>query len=240
MHWDHTGDVNTFPSTTELVVGPDFMNTFLPGYPSDPDGRVLEEWFEDRPLREISFLSGHFVGGFPAFDFFGDGSFYLLDTPGHCVAHICGLARTTADTFIFMGGDLCHFPGYFRPNPSLPLPVPTPYYAESDRLPFYTVTHSEHSAYADRDQTVDDIRKMEVLDLSPDVLVCIAHDPSLIANLPTLNKTPSEDLCNWKSKGLKEKCQWEFLDELPKNGQPGKPPLVEGIWKEGNVVDSLN
>ena len=240
MHWDHTGDMNTFPATTELVVGPNFMNTFLPGYPSDPDGRVLETWFEERPIREISFLSGHQVGGFSAFDFFGDGSLYLLDTPGHCISHVCALARTTPDTFIFMGGDICHFPGYFRPNLSLPLPISLPDYAVSDKSPFYAVTRSEHSVYADREQAITDIKKMEALDGSSNVLVCIAHDPSLIDNLPTLNTNPSGDLNYWKTKGLKEKCLWGFLGELPKSGQPGQKPLVEGIWKEGVVVDSLS
>lgn len=38
---------------------------------------------------------------------FGDGSFYLLEAPGHATGHMCGLARTTADPplFVFMGAD---------------------------------------------------------------------------------------------------------------------------------------
>ena len=240
MHWDHTGNINTFPATTELVVGPNFMSTFLPGYPSDTDGRVLEEWFEERSLREVSFLSGHHVFGFPAFDFFGDGSFYLLDTPGHCVAHICGLARTTPDTFVLMGGDICHFPGSFKPNASLPIPDGSLECITSNQSPVYTVTRSEHSAYVERDRAIDDIKKLEILDGSPNVLICIAHDTSLTTFLPTLNASPSEDLNSWKSKGYKEKCLWGFLDELPKHGQPGRRPLVEGIWKEGNTVHSLS
>jgi hypothetical protein len=43
------------------------------------------------------------------------------------IAHICGLARTTAgpdeDTFIMMGGDFSHHGGEFRPSPHLPLPL---------------------------------------------------------------------------------------------------------------------
>jgi hypothetical protein len=35
-----------------------------------------------RNLREISFSDDFKIGSFRAHDFFGDGSFYLLDTPG--------------------------------------------------------------------------------------------------------------------------------------------------------------
>lgn len=41
--------------------------------------------FRGRPTREIEFESdgeGLNIGGFAAFDYFGDGSFYLLDAPG--------------------------------------------------------------------------------------------------------------------------------------------------------------
>ena len=71
---------------------------------------------------------------------FNDGSFYLLDAPGHTIGHICALARTTigqngeSDTFIFMGADSCHHGGEFRPSPHLPLPdsiTPHPFVAEA-------------------------------------------------------------------------------------------------------------
>jgi glyoxylase-like metal-dependent hydrolase (beta-lactamase superfamily II) len=93
-------------------------------------------------LREISFEGSNTlrIGKFPAFDYFGDGSFYLLDSPGHAIGHLCGLARTTTNppTFILMGGDICHYPGIFRPSKYLPVPEsisPHPYHAISD-VPF--------------------------------------------------------------------------------------------------------
>lgn len=77
---------------------------------------------------EISFSSSLTIGGFLAYDFYGDGSFYLLDTPGHAQGHMCGLARTTTaedgkSTFILFGGDMCHFCGDLRPSNMNSLPT---------------------------------------------------------------------------------------------------------------------
>lgn len=45
-HWDHIGDPSTFPSSTDLIVGPGFKEAFLPGYPTKPDSPVRESDFE--------------------------------------------------------------------------------------------------------------------------------------------------------------------------------------------------
>jgi hypothetical protein len=43
----------------------------------------------DRPTREIDFTNGLEVCGFRAFDYFGDGTFYLLDAPGVSLLFAC-------------------------------------------------------------------------------------------------------------------------------------------------------
>ncbi|KAL9014158.1 MAG: hypothetical protein Q9173_001172, partial [Seirophora scorigena] len=124
FHWDHAGDPSTFPQSTDLVVGPGFKEAVTPGYPADQDAPILESDYAGRHLREISFDSDLRIGGYKAMDYFGDGSFYLLDSPGHALGHMCALARTTASpsTFLFLGGDCAHHAGEFRPSASLPLP----------------------------------------------------------------------------------------------------------------------
>ncbi|KAL8851240.1 MAG: hypothetical protein Q9221_003871 [Calogaya cf. arnoldii] len=92
-HWDHSGDPSTFPHSTDLVVGPGFKDDFVPAYPSKPNCPIHESDYANRELREISFDSDVEIGGYKAFDYFGDGSFYLLDSPGHAIGHMCGLAR---------------------------------------------------------------------------------------------------------------------------------------------------
>lgn len=44
-HYDHNGDINTFPKTTELVVGPGFSKAYLPGYPTNPNSTLKDSYF---------------------------------------------------------------------------------------------------------------------------------------------------------------------------------------------------
>lgn len=66
-------------------MGPGFKETILPGYPRNPKALVRESDYAGRNLRELDFdqeSGGLTIGGFKAIDYFGDGSFYLLATPG--------------------------------------------------------------------------------------------------------------------------------------------------------------
>ena len=80
------------------------------------------------------------------------------------------------------------------------------------------------------------IKGMQDFDASPDVLVCIAHDPNLITVLPFLNEEPEVDINDWKKRGYKEKLLWGWLNDLPRNGKPGRPMLVDGSWRNGEQV----
>lgn len=126
FHFDHTGDVSTFPKTTKLIVGPGTKSNFMPGYPTDPSAHTLDSDFEGRTVEEVDFSQdGMQLGRFQAVDWFGDGSFYLLDSPGHTIGHINALARTNASpssSFIHMCGDAVHHAGEMRPTSFLPLP----------------------------------------------------------------------------------------------------------------------
>ncbi len=49
--------------------------------------------------------------GFPhALDFFGDGSLYIIDSPGHLYGHVNLLARADDRRYIYLGGDCRHDP----------------------------------------------------------------------------------------------------------------------------------
>ncbi|KAH6970719.1 beta-lactamase-like protein [Ilyonectria sp. MPI-CAGE-AT-0026] len=263
-HWDHIGDGSKFSPTTDIVVGPGFTNEFVPGWPENLESFVLASDLEGHRIHEPEFPMT--VAGFAAHDYFGDGSFYLLDVPGHALGHICGLARTTPDTFVFMGGDCCHYAGAFRPTPYMPLPsnIPTEeldsYYprpcpcsaftihhpasnddgkarSEESRIqPFYNISREPGSAYSFGDVAQSSVNMLQALDAHPGVFICLAHDDVLFNILPLLNHEPTADINDWKVLGYKERSRWAFLNELPKGGKPGRQPLVDGLWRNGKRI----
>lgn len=229
-HFDHTGDPSTFDAHTALIVGPGFKQAFLPAYPTNKESPLLESDYEGRELREIEFTQGKKVGRFEAFDYFGDGSYYLLDAPGHAVGHLCGLARVTSnpDSYIFMGGDASHHAGEFRPSEFLPLPdsvspnpldvhsaVPCPgaYFEHLLRggdktKPFYSI--KEGFVHADNDKAEATVEKMQEADAHEKILVVIAHDPSLYPLVDFFPKYATDFASkDWVSKG-----RWAFLKDF--------------------------
>ncbi|KAH7034754.1 beta-lactamase-like protein [Microdochium trichocladiopsis] len=138
-HFDHTGDPATFDPSTALIVGPGCKQHIFPGWPANPRAAFSEADYAGREVRELDFSPGPGrlkIGRFDALDYFGDGSFYFLDSPGHAIGHICGLARVksrgaggpgadpdTQDSFILMGGDAVHHGGELRPHTWHPLPA---------------------------------------------------------------------------------------------------------------------
>lgn len=263
-HWDHHGAPEKYPSRCEIVVGPGFKENFMPGYPADPNGIFLESNFATRNVREIQFQDTFKIGSFRAHDYFGDGSFYLLDTPGHATGHMCGLARTTPTTFVFLGADICHFGGSFRPSSSIPLPDPVPNSHLDTHFPtpcpcsiftishpsgpsspsstttkFFEITSHSSTVYLDRNQAATSIQELQRFDEHPDVLVCIAHDTTLVKVLPFLNDEPERDLNRWKEEELKEKAHWGWLNELPREGRKGRETLVQGVWRGGERVEDF-
>ncbi|KAH8897437.1 hypothetical protein GQ53DRAFT_791903 [Thozetella sp. PMI_491] len=218
-HWDHIGDITTFPTSVELVIGPGLKQKYLPGYPTNPDSPLPEEYLEC-------------AGAFRAHDFFGDGSFFLLDAPGHTTGHLAGLARTTTnpDTFIFMGGDLCHHGGEIRPSPHLQIPaevqfalpdsirsrVPVcPGGATFQQLnikrgrridqPFFDPAFAEDMA-----QTMQTIKDAQEADAQSDVFFVFAHDMAITETVDFF-PLPAN---GWKEKGWREKALWNFLADL--------------------------
>ncbi|KAL9119228.1 MAG: hypothetical protein Q9187_004217 [Circinaria calcarea] len=254
-HWDHIGDPSLFPQSAELIVGPGVKEAFLPGYPARKDSPLLEADFKGRDVHEITFDGQLKIGQYRAHDFFGDGSFYLLDVPGHAIGHMSALARTTPTTFILMGGDVCHFGGSFRPTAYAPLPSSIPSSVNLDRrfqtpcpcstftachpnpsasriTPFYHVSDIPGSYYTDPPTAQKSIDALEEFDADENVLVCIAHDVGL---RDAVDWYPNGTGNDWKEKGWKEKSRWEFLNELPIDGKPGKEVLVKGLVRDGRV-----
>ena len=208
----------------------------MPGFPSNPDAPISESAYKGRQFREISFKDSELLlGNFKAFDFFGDGSFYLLDSPGHAIGHICALCRTTASpnpTFIFLGGDCAHHGCEIRPTPYLPLPssidpspvprfhpsnCPGSVFAAVHRLhpseeasiqPF--VLANENAAH-DVTAARESVRKLGEFDGHSNVLTMLAHDDSMT---DIVGLFPHSSANEWQELAWREKGLWRFLKDL--------------------------
>ncbi|KAL1305387.1 hypothetical protein AAFC00_002280 [Neodothiora populina] len=237
-HFDHIGDLTTFPTSTKLVVGKGFKEGFLPAYPENQKSDVFAHDFQDRELHEIDFKQGLKIGRFDAHDYFGDGSFYLLDTPGHMVGHMCGLARTTVlpPTFVFLGGDASHHAGELRPSEYLPIPtnlVPSPiphtvatvcpghlfvdvHCGKSANAPFLSMSKDFNH---DLEAANWSIAGLQEFDSAENVLIIIAHDPTVEA---VLDFFPKGTLNDWYEKDAGAKTRWRFLGQLEQAVQENK------------------
>ncbi|KAI1422874.1 beta-lactamase-like protein [Xylaria sp. FL1777] len=234
-HFDHTGDVSVFEPSTKIIVGPGSKEHVFPGYPTKQNAHFRESDVVGHAVEEVDFGSSSLkIAGFAAVDYFGDGSFYLLDTPGHCIGHICGFARVTSnpDSFILMGGDAYHHAGQLRPHPWHPLPesvLPNPFDATShtpcpgdifDKLlpngrkaPFYQPSQNQSKLGGDVPKMVETIKKLQEADAHDNVLIIPAHDAAFLHVADFFPKTANA----FMEKGWGEKTRWGWLADFAKS-----------------------
>lgn len=159
-----------------------------------------------------------------------------------------------------MGGDICHYGGTFRPNQFAPMPKEIPDGVPLDeRLPrpcpcslftachpnkenpraspYYTVTQSKGGWYSFPQIAQDSVNKLVGFEGNPNVFVCIAHDQGL---LPVVDWFPTGTINDWKAKGWKTNSQWGFVNELPVDEKPGRPPMCPGLVRDGEVVQEID
>lgn len=43
-----------------------------------------------------------------ALDYFGDGSFWIMQAPGHMAGNMCAAARLRGGEWVLLGSDCCH------------------------------------------------------------------------------------------------------------------------------------
>ncbi|OTA55481.1 Metallo-hydrolase/oxidoreductase [Hypoxylon sp. EC38] len=252
-HLDHTGDPSTFEPSTTLIVGPEVTTKVFPGYPANPESRfLLEADYAGREVKELDFSGSEIkIGKFSAIDYFGDGSFYFLDSPGHCIGHICGFARVTSnpDSFILMGGDAIHHGGELRPHHWHPLPnsiSPHPFdplsaspcpgeifekiLRDGKEEPFYVPAgkspNGQPSVHHDVEETIKTIKKLQEYDAHDNVLVVPAHE-QYVQGVVDFFPKPANDFA---AKGWVKKIRWAFLADFAKAvGYEGKVEAA-GDW----------
>ena len=129
LHWDHEGTPSDFPNS-QFIVGSGTLhllkNGAAPHYPVEIFNSELLPRDRTRELPPVdptsttaaSMQTDHKwkpFAGFPAtVDFFGDGSVYVVDTPGHLFGHVNMLLRVAPQKWAYLGGDCCHDPRILR------------------------------------------------------------------------------------------------------------------------------
>lgn len=166
IHFDHRGYSPPF-ARSEFVVGGDTPKLFeREGFwPQNLDSSFTTDIL---PAERTRFLGDETkweqIGPFPrAYDFYGDGSLYIIDAPGHCYGHVNLLARTSADgAWIYLAGDTAHHWNLITGESNIACGPP-------GLPPGETAHQSKESA----EQTIKRVRELVRI---PRVRVLLAHD----------------------------------------------------------------
>ncbi|KAJ7830749.1 hypothetical protein B0H14DRAFT_3143442 [Mycena olivaceomarginata] len=180
-HFDHVGDMSTFPNTTGIIIGPETDTSI---YPDNPNSSLQASDFVGHNITKVDFANSKLTfSGLKAVDYFGDGSFYLLNTPD---------AKSSVSTDYFWSHD--SRPGAFD--------------LRSRAQALLGISDLPDRFYADPVAAGVSLEKVATFDADADFLVVAAHDISLRDAIPYF---PAY-INGWKASRLKEKVVWEFLD----------------------------
>lgn len=235
MHFDHVGDATRLPSSCKAVVGPGVVSQCLPGYPENPGSQLCGDAFRDREVHELDFSKATItIAGLQALDWFGDGSFFILDTPGHATGHISALARTRmanpiqgiTEAFMLLAGDVCHHMGELRPNQWQHLPddfaicgnikVEETFASDYRQVhphecvdrPFYKPAPGGFNLDCDLMQAT--VEHIAALDNDPRVLTVLSHDVWILDSIDLFPKRAYD----WHEQGQLEHSRWDFLQDF--------------------------
>lgn len=126
MHWDHIGLPSDYPNS-KFIVGSGTLYILANGAPNYPRDRMMEQdslpvdrTYELPPIpssdrkhfaakQNVSSHQWESISALPhAVDYFGDGSLYIIDAPGHIHGHVNALLRVGPEKWVYLGGDCCH------------------------------------------------------------------------------------------------------------------------------------
>ncbi|KAI0056280.1 Metallo-hydrolase/oxidoreductase [Artomyces pyxidatus] len=113
VHWDHVGEAALFPNAT-FWVGAGARPLVEGGYPAAADAVIAQDYVPLAPGRaawlDPAAAGWAPLGPFPrAWDAWGDGSLYVVDTPGHVAGHLALAVRTSArGDWVVLSGDCAH------------------------------------------------------------------------------------------------------------------------------------
>ncbi|KZP07018.1 Metallo-hydrolase/oxidoreductase [Athelia psychrophila] len=183
LHWDHVGDLTPFASAL-LVAGGGAAQALADPYPQNPESEVAA-LPKGQKVRYEDFSSSFALGPFPrAVDYFNDGSFYLVDAPGHAPGHLNAIARIAPNQFVLLAADACHHRLCFSPG---------------ERL----ASGENHDDIEAARKTIGVVKAMHG---ARNVVVLLAHDETLLQEPGAVDLFPSS-LNSWASREIERKHQ---------------------------------
>ncbi|KAK0758015.1 hypothetical protein N5P37_009313, partial [Trichoderma harzianum] len=188
IHFDHIGDPSIFPDIP-YITGPGTKEAALPAYPTNPNSTMLGSLLDRDNYTELSWTKDKWteLGPFShVHDFFGDGSFFIIDTPGHLPGHVIGLAQTKPDEWVILGGDCCHHRALLNGSRQVSL----------------TGCPGGTSMHTDTAVAIKSIEKLRELDQDETIFVALSHDASLEGKMPEY----PESLNGWR-----ESAWWDAM-----------------------------
>jgi glyoxylase-like metal-dependent hydrolase (beta-lactamase superfamily II) len=117
VHYDHHGDPEDFQNA-QFIVGNGSLNVLKIGLPPELGSHqhfshnlLPQERTKELPPATATTNYWKPLGPFPhTLDLLGDGSLYVIDTPGHLPGHINLLCRTAEEKWVCLCGDAYHDP----------------------------------------------------------------------------------------------------------------------------------
>ncbi|KAF7311972.1 Metallo-beta-lactamase superfamily protein [Mycena indigotica] len=224
--------MSKWPKGRNLVVS---SQTDLSIFPENQKSDLQKSDLDGHKVIKADFSSSKTtIAGLPAIDFLGDGSLFLLDSPGHLQGHMTAIVRTTPTSFIVLGADSFHHVGAIRPNGEFQANIPCPrdllefakngistdffwstntqpgrFDLPSRTQPFFSLSDTADSFFVDPRKGQLTADRLAVLDGDKDFLTLITHDLSIASGALPL----ATSLENWQKDGLKEKLAWLFVDQ---------------------------
>ncbi|KAF4577173.1 hypothetical protein EYR36_005160 [Pleurotus pulmonarius] len=163
IHWDHTGDPSAFTKATFLLGG-ETETLLRTGYPVDQRSMYARDLIPPHRTQLLKTDTWAPVGPFPrAFDYWGDGSLYIVDSPGHLLGHLNILARTSAGgSWVYLAGDSAHYVKLLTGEAEVSVGHPA---------------YGPHGcAHADKELAELHISRIRELQDLPNVQVLLSHD----------------------------------------------------------------
>ncbi|EAT87915.1 hypothetical protein HBI56_092930 [Parastagonospora nodorum] len=167
-HWDHCRPIrDVFPNAT-AVFGPGTVAGCSPGHLKDInlqwDGRFFDPERATEKLEELSGPWQQFGPFEKAMDYFGDGSFWIIQAPGHMPGNCLAVARLESGHWVCLGSDCCHSRELLD--------------GKCEIAEFCVPSIGKMSLHADLDAAKSTISKVRLLEKEYDVRTVLAHDVS--------------------------------------------------------------